>query len=133
MLTVLIRTFIIYISLFGVMRIMGKRQLGELVDTINEAHPDSDIILMTPPFVGDNQRQLDLYAKAVKNLASEKDLPFIDLNAMWLEHYVAGAENYGQGDWLNSGPDGDNCHPSDVGHEAIADEMIRCLFGVKPN
>lgn len=30
MLTVLIRTFIIYISLFGVMRIMGKRQLGEL-------------------------------------------------------------------------------------------------------
>lgn len=30
MLTVLIRTFIIYISLFIVMRLMGKRQLGEL-------------------------------------------------------------------------------------------------------
>lgn len=30
MLTVLIRTFIIYISLLTVMRIMGKRQLGEL-------------------------------------------------------------------------------------------------------
>ena len=30
MLTVLIRTFIIYISLIAVMRIMGKRQLGEL-------------------------------------------------------------------------------------------------------
>lgn len=30
MLTVLIRTFIIYLSLIAVMRIMGKRQLGEL-------------------------------------------------------------------------------------------------------
>ncbi len=30
MLTVLLRTFIIYISLIAVMRIMGKRQLGEL-------------------------------------------------------------------------------------------------------
>ena len=30
MLTVLLRTFIIYVSLIAVMRIMGKRQLGEL-------------------------------------------------------------------------------------------------------
>ena len=102
-----------------------KRQLGELVDAIYAAHPDADIILMTPPFVGDNPRQLDLYAKAVRDLAKSKSIACIDLNEMWKDHYVEGADNYGQGDWLF-----DNCHPTDIGHEAIADKMISSIFGI---
>ena len=102
-----------------------KRQLEELVDAIYAAHPDADIILMTPTFVGDNPRQLDLYAKAVKQLAAARDIAYIDLNAMWTEHYDKNADHYGQGDWLV-----DNCHPTEIGYEAIADEMIRWIFGV---
>ena len=110
-----------------------KKQLNTLIDMIYEGHPDADIIIMTPTFVGKDGKGLDLYAKSIYQLASERNLPVIDQHKLWMDHWIEGSENYGQREWLNPPPDGDDCHPSDAGHEAIADEMIRCLFGVKPN
>ena len=110
-----------------------QNQLNTLIDMIYEGHPDADIIIMTPTYVGNDGKGLDLYAKMIHELSSEREIAVIDLHKLWMDHWVEGAENYGQGDWLNSGEDGDSCHPSDVGHEAIADEMIRCLFGIDPN
>ena len=107
-----------------------KQQLSDLIDMIYESHPDADVILMTPTFVGNDGSTIAMYAKYMRDLAKEREIALIDLNKLWMDHWVKGGENYGQGDWLNPPPDGDSCHPSDAGHEAIADEMIRCLFGV---
>ena len=104
-----------------------KQQLSELIDMIYESHPDADIILMTPTYVGYDGSWLIMHANAMRALAKERQIALIDLNKLWMDHWVEGAGEYGQGDWLNT----DSCHPTDIGHEAIADEMIRCLFGTK--
>ena len=51
-----------------------------------------------------------------------ENIAVIDQHKLWMEHYDESAPNYGQGDWL---ADGDSCHPTDIGHEAIADYMIK--------
>ena len=110
--------------------LLYKQQLGNLIDMIYESHPDADIILMTPTYVGSDGSTIAMYAKFMRNLAEERQIALIDLNKLWMDHWIEGSENYGQRDWLNPPPNGDSCHPSDAGHEAIADEMMRCLFGV---
>ena len=106
-----------------------KANLNTLVRMIKDAHPDSDIILMTPTTVGKDGKGLDIYAKQVIDVGAAEGIAVIDQHKLWMDHYTEGAPNYGQGDWLK---DGDSCHPTDVGHEAIADEMIHALFGVQP-
>ena len=104
-----------------------KKQLSELIDMIYEGHPDADIILMTPTYVGYDGSWLIMHANAMRALAKERQIALIDLNKLWMDHWVEGAGEYGQGDWLNT----DSCHPTDIGHEAIANEMIRALFGTE--
>ena len=103
-----------------------KANLNTLVAKIREGHPDSDIILITPTTVGKDGKGLDIYAQQVIDVGASQGIAVIDQHKLWMEHYDESAPNYGQGDWLK---DGDSCHPTDVGHEAIADEMIKCLFG----
>ena len=107
-----------------------KQQLSDLVDMIYAAHPEADVILMTPTYVGQDGSSLRMHVNAMKALAEERQIALIDLNKLWMDHWIKGSENYGQREWLK---EGDSCHPTDIGHEAIADEMIRALFGVKPN
>ena len=100
-----------------------KGQLSVLIDKIYEGQPDVDIILMTPTYITDNNtRPLVDYATAMKELAVSRDLAYIDLNAMFNENYAKSNPE----DWL-----ADNCHPNDAGYNAIANEMIRCLFGIE--
>ncbi len=107
-----------------------KANLNTLVAKIKEAHPDSDIILMTPTTVRNDGHCLDLYAEQVIAVGASHNIAVVDQHKLWMDHFEEGVGPYGQGDWLS---EGDSCHPTDAGHEAIADEMIRCLFGVKPN
>ena len=105
-----------------------KQQLSDLIDKIYEAHPDADVILMTPTYTnefGDYSSVLNMYVRYVKDLANSRGVACIDLNAVWMNHLDKSLHN-GQGDWLHDG-----CHPSDIGHEVCADEMIRCLFGIE--
>ena len=104
-----------------------KKNLNTLLDMIYAEHPNADIILMTPTYTGQNGRTLDSYAKQMKDIGTEREIPVIDQHQLWMDHWVEGAEHYGQGDWLS---EGDSCHPTDIGHEAIADYMIQCLFGI---
>ena len=100
-----------------------KASLGRLVDAIQAAHPEADIILMTPTYITDNSSNpLVRYANAMKALADERGLAYIDLNAMFNENYAKSEPE----DWL-----ADNCHPNDAGYNAIANEMIQCLFGIE--
>ncbi len=103
-----------------------KTQLNELLDMIYAEHPEADVILMTPTYCGNDGRTLDMYAKQMKDVAAERGIALIDQQQLWMDHWLKGAPNYGQGDWL---AEGDSCHPTDIGHEAIADYMIKCLFG----
>ena len=105
-----------------------KQQLSDLIDKIYEAHPDADVILMTPTYTnefGDYSNVLNMYVRYVNDLAKSRGIACIDLNAVWMAHLDTSLHN-GQGDWLKDG-----CHPSDIGHEVCADEMIRCLFGIE--
>ncbi|MBR2387911.1 MAG: hypothetical protein IKB02_04000 [Clostridia bacterium] len=106
-----------------------KEHLNTLLDMISAEHKEADFILMTPTYAGQNGRTLDVYADEMKAVAKERNIPLIDQHKLWLDHWVEGAEHCGQGDWLS---EGDSCHPTAVGYEAMADEMIRCVFGVKP-
>ena len=103
-----------------------KKNLNTLLDMIYAEHPEADVILMTPTYSGNDGRTLDMYAKQMKDVGTERSIPVIDMHSLWMNHWLKGAPNYGQGDWL---ADGDSCHPTDIGHEAIADYMVQCLFG----
>ena len=105
-----------------------KQQLSDLIDEIYAAHPDADVILMTPTYtneLGDYSTVLNMHVKYMKDLAESRGIACIDLNAVFMNHLDKSLNN-GQGDWLHDG-----CHPSDIGHEACADEMIRYLFGIE--
>lgn len=105
--------------------------LNLLICDIKSAMPSADIILMTPTYndIGTSlESSLDVYAAEMRLAAENHCLPVIDLHKLWLEHMTVGGDNYGQGDWL-SGRKGDCCHPAAKGHEAIADEILRCIWG----
>ena len=109
-----------------------KENLNTLLTEIAKSNPNADVILMTPTVNDDHTKktssQLDIYATKMKEVAAEWGVPVIDLHKLWMDHLDKNAANYGSGDWLTTKP-GDLCHPSPKGHEAIAKEMIRALFG----
>ena len=100
---------------------------GILVNQIRAAHPDADIVFMTPTYFGSTGTSLDMYAKKMTELGEKLHIGVIDLHKLWMDHWIEGAEHYGQGDWLTT----DDCHPSDIGHKAMAEEMMRCFFETK--
>ena len=104
--------------------------LGTLIDEIECAMPNSDIILVTPSYHDHGttaESHLDPYADEMKRVAMERSIPVIDLHDAWMRHLVVGGENYGQGNWL-SGVNGDCCHPGDEGHKAIAEILESEMF-----
>ena len=105
--------------------------LWELIELIRKNHPNADIIFMTPTWHDHgevNTSSVDDYANTMICVAQEADIPVIDQHKIWMEHLIVGGDNYGQGDWLVPLPKGDSCHPSDTGHAAMAEELIRSLF-----
>ena len=107
-----------------------RENLIELLDQIESAMPNTDIVLITPTYndLGDSSDScLDDYSAMMKQIAMERSIPVIDLHSQWMEHLVVGAENYGQGDWL-TGRRGDSTHPSDVGAKAMADVIYQTLL-----
>lgn len=106
------------------------QNLHRLVAELAQGAPEADLIFMTPTY---NDRGTGTgstvapYANAMRNFCAQEQLALIDQHRLWMDHLIVGGENYGQGDWL-CGVEGDHCHPGDVGHAAIAAEMLRCLF-----
>ena len=104
--------------------------LERLLDEMRLSAPDADVIFMTPTyndFGTSAESTVDDYAHAMVSVAEKHGIPVIDLHKKWMAHMVIGSENYGQRDWL-TGKEGDYCHPSNVGHSAIAEEMILRIF-----
>ena len=104
--------------------------LNRLLDELEAGNPTADIILMTPTFndkVIQSDSRLKPYVDVMLTVAADRAVPVIDQHACWMAHYRPDASHYGQGDWL-SDVEGDSCHPSNLGHEAIAKEMLRAMF-----
>ena len=102
----------------------------ELLLSIETGNPDADILLMTPTYDDEGKTatsRLEPYVDRVKKIVMDKNIPLVDQHRVWMDHLTVGGDIYGQGDWL-SGVEGDCCHPSDIGHRAIADELLRSLF-----
>ena len=104
--------------------------LAELIKVIDSSSKPADIIFMTPTYNDggtSGESHLEPYADEMRRISKENGIPLIDQHSLWMHHLTVGGENYGQGDWL-CGVKGDYCHPGNVGHEAIANEMIRAIF-----
>lgn len=99
-----------------------------LIEDIRSRDPDTEIVLITSSY-NESEHELDDYVGATKVLAEQLSLPLIDLNALWLAHYDAEAENYGQGDWLVG--HGDACHftpkSAEISARFIFDAMMEIL------
>ena len=106
------------------------QNLYRLAAELTQGSPKADLIFMTPTYNDygtDPISRLAPYVEQMRAFCAKMQIPLIDQHRLWMEHMVIGGENYGQGDWL-SGVERDHCHPSDIGHAAIANEMLRCLF-----
>ncbi len=106
------------------------KNLCELYDALRCGAPDADIIFMTPTYNDDGTSRnssVSPYAEKMREICKEKQIPIIDQHSLWMSHLCIGGDNYGQGEWL-CGVEGDFCHPSDIGHAAIANEMLARLF-----
>ena len=77
----------------------------ELIRDVRSRDPETEIVLITSSY---NDQSVQDHVAMTRALAEELSLPLIDLNALWLAHYDAEAENYGHGDWLAGR--GDACH-----------------------
>lgn len=105
-----------------------KQGLLTFVRRIKNIHPKCDVALMTPIWTSDSQNKynnLDEYAKVISEVAYAEGTGFVDIHQLWLDHFVQGAPNFGQGDWLVST---DNYHPTAIGHKANANEVFNSLF-----
>ena len=101
--------------------------LTELIGEMRKRTPDADIVFMTPTYNDKGETatsHLEPYVDKMKEVAAQNGIPVIDQHALWMAHLKPGTEGCGQGDWLA----GDACHPSDIGHKAIALEMMRAIF-----
>lgn len=103
-----------------------KINLQLLIKTIYMSNPETAVILLTPSYNDDgsvNKSCLDKYAKKVKEVGAEFDIPVIDIHKKWMDHLVPGSENNGQRDWL-SNVKGDMTHLSPLGSRVMAQHIF---------
>ena len=97
-----------------------------LLDEVKERNPEAFIIMMSATY---NDQSVDEHCKKTMALAQQENIPCIDLHELWMNHYDAEAENFGQGDWLANNRDA--CHPTPkaahIMAERILDEFIKIM------
>lgn len=100
-----------------------EKNYNELIDIVT-SRDGSDIAIMTPTYIN-----VKTYAERASKIAHERGAILIDQYALWADHYVDGAENHGQSDWLTNPKDA--CHTSPKGAKAIAKLAFDTIFGNK--
>jgi len=115
-----------------------------LIQIIRNYYPQAEIIVSTPhhndqPDAGNGgsvpagMYTLDQYAMATRRAALETGSALVDLRQLWADAYNATDPNFSNNDgypssWLSTAG-GNHTHPSDQGHQVIAEEMFK-VFGV---
>ena len=109
--------------------------IRSLVEVLKNYYPQAEIALCTPthndqPDSG-GRYTLDEYAMGVRRAAIETGTALVDLRALWADMFDAGEPGLsgddGYGWWLSTAG-GNHTHPTDQGHQGIAEEMFK-LFG----
>ena len=103
-----------------------KTNLQLLIKTIYNFNPEAAVVLLTPSYNDDGTTDkscLDKYAKKVKEVGVEFNIPVIDIHKKWMEHLITGSENNGQREWL-SNVKWDMTHLSPIGSRAMAEHIF---------
>ena len=103
-----------------------KTNLQLLIKTIYTFNPEAAVVLLTPSYNDDGTTDkscLDKYAKKVKEVGVEFNIPVIDIHKKWMEHLITGSENNGQREWL-SNVKWDMTHLSPIGSRAMAEHIF---------
>lgn len=100
-----------------------KSNYKMLINEVRRRNPDTFIIMMGATF---NDQTIELHCEKSKQLAREEGIPYIDLHELWMKHYDASAENFGQGNWLAGGTDA--CHPTPTAAEIMAKYIFEAFM-----
>jgi hypothetical protein len=90
-----------------------------------------EIVTMTSHWNGSGttntlQGGLNDYVAIQKKVSLAEKIQCIDIHQVWLDHWINGVANFGQGNWLAST---DACHPTPLGYEeGIAVPVFNELF-----
>lgn len=106
-----------------------KVNLQLLIKTIYTYNPEAAVVLLTPSYNDDGMTEkscLDKYAKKVKEVSVEFNIPVIDIHKKWMEHLITGSENNGQREWL-SNVKWDMTHLSPIGSRVMAEHIFEGL------
>ena len=95
-----------------------KENYKRLITEVKERNPEAFIIMMSATY---NDQSVDEHCKKSKELAGEENIPYIDLHELWINHYRADADHFGQGDWLAN--DIDACHPTPKAAYILAEKI----------
>src|SRR5579884_993619 len=116
--------------------------LTSLANFLRTYYPEAEVALCSPhhndqPDVGNGGTipagtyTLEQYASATRRVAIEQGVALVDLRTSWADQYNASDPNFagddGYGPWLSTAG-GNHTHPTDLGHQAIAEEIFK-LFG----
>lgn len=95
-----------------------KRNYKTLLNEIKNRNPHTLIIMMGATY---NDQSVDEHCQKSKELALEENIPYIDLHELWMSHYKAEADHFGQGDWLANNVDA--CHPTPKAAHILAEKI----------
>ena len=96
-----------------------------LLDEVRKRNPDAFIIMISATT---NDQTIEAHCEKAKELADEENIPYIDIHTLWTNHYVAGVEHFGHGDWLAN--DKDACHPTPKAAYIIAETIFDAFLKI---
>lgn len=116
-----------------------KSAMRSLVEILRNYYPQAEVVLCTQhandqPDAGfegvadPGQYTLEMYAHATRQAALETGTALVDLRQSWADardpNNLGNSSDGYPSSWLNNNG-GNHTHPSDQGHQAIAEEMIK--------
>lgn len=102
-----------------------KSNYKKLLNEISSRDPNTFIVIMTATT---NDQMIDEHVYRTLELAREENIPYIDTNRLWSEHFDACANNFGYGDWLAGGADA--CHPTPKAAEIMSEYIFENFFKI---
>jgi len=101
---------------------------GHLGGLVNLLRANGAEVVICTPHANATIANVDDYANAARGVAAATASGLVDVRQLWLDHYLSGAPNDGYDPWLNTST-GDHTNPTDIGHQAIGDEVFRLFDG----
>ena len=99
-----------------------EARYADLLQSIRDSEPQAELIVMSATT---NRGFLEGYIDKTHKICKEKDIPLIDMYALWEAHYEEGRENFGHRDWLLPT---DRYHPTPASAKAMGEYVFSEFF-----